>query len=159
MPAVRSLESVYKIPLIDWALPALRNLSDRQYEQFRALTESLISADAKVDFFEFCLQRMLQRNLDAQYHKVPLPKVKYFKTEDVLPEALSLLSTLAWTGQSSEQDAQEAFSTGVQQLNLSEKHTYTLEPKRESIDFEQMDRTLERLQQAGPYVKKNLLFA
>jgi Zn-dependent protease with chaperone function len=158
-PLVRSLGPEFRIPLVDWAAPALRNLSDRQYEQFRALTETLIAADRQTDLFEFCLQRMLRRCLDAHFHGAKSPSVKYFKTEDILPEALNLLSALAWTGQQSKTEASAAFSAGISQLNLSRRNDYTLEPKSDSVDLNRIDRALERLSLAGPYVKKNLLFS
>jgi hypothetical protein len=158
-PVIRSLEPAFKIPLMDWAIPALRQLSESQYRQIHALTETLISADNQVDLFEFCLQRMLHRYLDGQFSKVQPPGIVYFKTEKVLPEALSLLSALAWTGNDSEPDASEAFRNGARQLNLSEPRDFALEPKEESLDTGRIGRFLDQLCLAGPYVKKNLLFA
>jgi len=118
-----------------------------------------VSADNRVDLFEFCLRRMLRRNLDGHFDKVQPPRVAYFKTEEVLPEALSLLSALAWTGNASKAEASEAFRKGARQLNLSKPRDFPLEPQGESTDIARIDKILDQLSLAGPYVKKNLLFA
>ncbi|MEJ2108795.1 MAG: M48 family metalloprotease, partial [Acidobacteriota bacterium] len=156
---VRILKPESRIPVVDWAMPALRNLSDNQYNQFRALASALISADRQVDLFEFCIDKMIRSHLDAHFHGPPSTSVKYFRTEDILPEAVSLLTALAWTGQSTMEEASRAFRTGFVQLNLTQKRDTTLAAKEESLDLERMDFTLEKLSRAGPYVKKNLLFA
>jgi Zn-dependent protease with chaperone function len=156
---VQGLDRDMRIPLVDWAMPALRNLSDRQYTQFHALMEKLISADKRIDLFEFCLQRMVRRYLDSHFYKLKPAPMKYARIEQVLPEALHLLSALAWTGSSSESEARMAFSAGSEQLNLSERKEFELEPESESMDLSRMDQVLQRLSLARPYVKKNLLFS
>jgi Zn-dependent protease with chaperone function/uncharacterized tellurite resistance protein B-like protein len=156
---VQGLEPDMRIPLVDWGMPALRNLSDRQYTQFRSIMESLISADKHLDLFEFCLQRMVRRYLDSHFYKIKPSQMKYARTEQVLPEALHLLSALAWAGSSSETEAQMAFSAGSEQLNLSERKEFDLEPESESMDLSRMDQVLQQLSLARPYVKKNLLFS
>jgi len=158
-PCVQSLKPAMRIPLVDWAMPALRSFSDKQYANFRALTERLISADRQIDLFEYSIQRMLRRRLDAYFHNEQQPSVKYKKTEDILPEALYLLSALAWTGHASETGAFEAFLAGAHQLNLSRQRDFTLEPDSKQVDLQQLDKKLEMLSLAGPYVRKNLLFA
>ena len=158
-PLVHSLKPSTRIPLVDWALTALRSLSESQYEQFRALVNMLIEADNQVDLFEFCLQRMLRRNLDTHFYSLEAPSVIYSTTQDVLQPALELLSILAWTGNSTETEASEAFLTGARQLNLSAQHDFALRPQSESTDWQRMDQVLEELSRSGLYVRKNLLFA
>jgi Zn-dependent protease with chaperone function/uncharacterized tellurite resistance protein B-like protein len=156
---VQGLDPDIRIPLVDWAMPALRNLSDRQYTQFRSIMERLISADKHLDLFEFCLQRMVRRYLDSHFYKLKPSKMKYSRTEQVLPEALHLLSALAWAGSSSETEARMAFSAGLEQLNLSERKEFDLEPESESMYLSRMDQVLQQLSLTRPYVKKNLLFS
>ncbi|MEJ2244574.1 MAG: M48 family metallopeptidase [Acidobacteriota bacterium] len=156
---VQGLDPDMRIPLLDWAMPALRNLSDRQYKQFRSLMEKLISADKHTDLFEFCLQRMVRRYLDSHFYKLKPAPMKYARTEQVLPEALHLLSALAWVGSSSETEARMAFSAGSKELNLSERKEFEVEPESESMDLSRMDQIIHQLSQARPYVKKNLLFS
>jgi Zn-dependent protease with chaperone function/uncharacterized tellurite resistance protein B-like protein len=158
-PAVQKLSTETRIPLIDLAAQTLRNLSDHQYEQFCVLMDSMIAADNRVDLFEFCLQRILRRQLDAHFHGAHDLTIKHRKTEDVLPESLHLLSALAWIGQQEEADARFAFMAGAKQLNLSKPQDLIMASHSESRDLERIGRTLERLSLAAPYVKKNILLS
>ena len=159
LPVVSSLGTETRIPLVDLSIQALRSLSDRQYEQFRALMEAAIMADKRIDLFEFCLQRILKRHLDAHFHGVNALPVKHHKTEDVLPESLYLLSALAWMGGREDTAASSAFMAGAQQLNLSRPYDLTMESQSESRDLDRIDRALEQLSMAGLYVKKNVLLS
>ncbi len=158
-PTVQKLGTETRITLIDWAAQTLRNLSDRQYEQFCVLMDAMIAADKRIDLFEFCLQRILRRQLDAHFHGALDVPVKHHKTEDVLPDSLHLLSALAWIGQQEEADAMSAFMVGAKQLNLSKPHNLAMESHTASSDLNRIGRTLERLSMAAPYVKKNILLS
>src|SRR5262249_29337479 len=57
-------------PLLDLAMPALRQMSPRQHQAFRAQVEALINADRQLSLFEYVLRCVLHRHLDAQF----LPK-------------------------------------------------------------------------------------
>jgi Zn-dependent protease with chaperone function len=159
LPTIQALNPETKIPLIDLSVQALRNLSERQYEQFRALTETMIGADEHLDLFEFCLQRILRHRLDAHFHGVNSRTPKFFRTLEVLREALHLLSALAWLGQPEEAGALAAFTAGARQLDLPERRELKLESQSISGDLELTDRALERLCSAGPYVKKNVMLS
>jgi hypothetical protein len=159
LPVIPCLGTETRIPLVDLSIQALRNLSDSQYEQFRALAETMIMADKRIDLFEFCLQRILKRHLDAHFHGVNDRPVKHHKTEEVVPDSLYLLSALAWMGGQDETAASSAFMAGAQQLNLSRPYDFTMEPQSASSDLERLDRALEQLSLAGPYVKKNVLLS
>lgn len=158
-PTIQKLGTETRIPLIDWAAQTLRNLSDRQYEQFCVLMDTMIAADKRIDLFEFCLQRILRRQLDAHFHGAKTLAAKYHKTEELLPESLYLLSALAWIGKQEEADAISAFMAGAKQLNLSKPHEFIMESQAASSDLGRIGRTLERLSLAAPYVKKNILFS
>lgn len=158
-PTVQKLGTETRIPLIDWAAQTLRSLSDHQYEQLCVLMDAMIAADNRIDLFEFCLQNILRRQLDAHFHGVHDIPVKHHKTEDVLPESLHLLSALAWIGQQEEANAMPAFMAGAKQLNLSKPHHLGMESQSASSDLDMIGRTLERLSMAAPYVKKNILFS
>jgi Zn-dependent protease with chaperone function len=64
---IASLEAGYRLPLIDLALPSLRQLSAAQYAAFRKHLRALIAADQKVNIFEWTLQKIVIHHLDAVF--------------------------------------------------------------------------------------------
>jgi hypothetical protein len=48
---------------------------------------------------------------------------------------------------------------GARQLDLSGPRNFVLQPQAASTDLDLVDRALERLSLAGPYVKKNVLLS
>src|SRR5262249_21760959 len=64
---VQALADTHRLPLLDMALPALRQMSLQQHRAFRAQVEVLISADQRLSLFEYTLRCVLHRHLDAQF--------------------------------------------------------------------------------------------
>jgi hypothetical protein len=60
---VESLKPEARLPLLDLALPALRELSPEQYDAFRQVVRDLIAADEQVSVFEFCLVEFVEIEL------------------------------------------------------------------------------------------------
>jgi Zn-dependent protease with chaperone function/uncharacterized tellurite resistance protein B-like protein len=60
---VSKLERKMYLPLVELALPALRQLSAAQYQAFTAQLQHLAYADAKLDLFEWCLFRVVRSAL------------------------------------------------------------------------------------------------
>ena len=52
MSMVRGLKTGFRLPLVDMALPALRQLSKSQYALFKANLQVMIEADGKLSLFE-----------------------------------------------------------------------------------------------------------
>ena len=69
VPVIAPVGAAARLPLVELALPALRQLSGPQYQQFRNTVEFLVASDRKLSLFEFALQRMLRRHLDPQFRQ------------------------------------------------------------------------------------------
>ena len=69
LPVAR-LDPRARLPLLKMSMPALDMLNQRQYEPFKANIGVLIAADEKLGLFEWSLQRILIRQLDAQHSGV-----------------------------------------------------------------------------------------
>jgi Zn-dependent protease with chaperone function/uncharacterized tellurite resistance protein B-like protein len=63
---VAKLERKMYLPLVELALPALRQLSAAQYQAFTAQLQHLAYADAKLDLFEWCLFRIVRSALTGR---------------------------------------------------------------------------------------------
>ena len=62
-PQTAALGAAYRLPLVDLALPTLRQLSFNQYEEFKKNLLALIAADNKLHVFEWTLQKIVLHHL------------------------------------------------------------------------------------------------
>jgi Zn-dependent protease with chaperone function len=153
-PQLASLPAAARMPLTDVALTALRALSRAQVEAFRDNLHALIEADASISLFEYMLERMVVRRLASQYSRPNRVVIQYYDLNALLPAVTTLLSTLAYYGQSEEAQAARAFQSGVARLN-SPRHIL---PK-ESCGLAAVDQALTVLNTASPAIKKIILDA
>ena len=152
MPVAR-LDASARLPLLEMAMPALDALTDAQYAAFKANVAVLIAADDRLALFEWALQRILIRQLDAQHGRVSPPRVRYATLPRVAEECRMVLSMLAWVGHPLETVAGHAFGLGWQALGLPPEHVLPLE----ECDFVRLDGALTVLDSAAPAVKRTLL--
>jgi len=150
---VRGLHSARKIALIDLALPSLRALSQLEYQRFVKITQWLIASDAKVDLFEFMLQRVVERHLVSHFERRGFRKIRYHKMSQLAEEANVLLSTMAGVGAQSEAEAKSAYADAV-----SIWKGWSMSLSRGS-SLDQLGKILDRFDQASPLLKKELLLA
>jgi Zn-dependent protease with chaperone function len=66
-PQTAALGASYRLPLVDLALPTLRQLSFNQYKAFKKNLLALIAADNKLHVFEWTLQRIVLHHLDGVF--------------------------------------------------------------------------------------------
>ena len=109
---IEQLDARVRLPLVDIALPALRALTDAQYQQFKQNVVELVEADRTIDLFEWSLQRILLHDLEAQQFNVTPGRVRYHKLHRLQPHYELLLSTLAYTGHRDEAAAQGGIRAG-----------------------------------------------
>jgi Zn-dependent protease with chaperone function len=157
-PEVRAVATRAKLPLVDLALPGLRQLSRGQFENFRAAVQRLIESDEEVDLFEYVLQRVVLRHLAPHFYQARKPVVQFYTTRPLLPDCAVLLSALAHLGQSEPNRIQFAFEQGAQELDYAAQGGLNLVPE-ERCELAAVDNALNRLTQALPQIKKNVLNA
>lgn len=157
LPLVSSVGVEHRLPLIDLAIPALRNLSPSQYQTFKANVASLIEADGGICLFEYTLQRILLQHLDRFFEGKPALKVKYYGLIQVIDASSTLLSALAYLGHDDPGKIQTAFRDGSAKLNICDVD-FQIKDASE-CDLAQIDEALQQLMHASPTVKKNVLYA
>jgi len=155
MPEMSGLDIKYRLPLIDIAIPALKQLSISQYKAFRLNLIALIEMDSKVDLLEWSLQKILFNHLDGQFFKLPHARARYSRLAQVKKEIELILSVMAYAGQQNQGDAEKAFDSAAQALELSELVLRT----RSEIRLSGVDAALEKLAKLKPLVKPRLLKA
>jgi Zn-dependent protease with chaperone function len=155
LPIVVGLEAAQELTLVDLVIPALRELSPRQYGAFKDNVAALIAADRRIDVFEWTLQRILLQHLAPAFEPVRASRVRHRSLERVAPACAVMLSTLAWAGARSHADAEAAFAHGADELRLPGLRL--LEPEQSGLDA--LDEALAVLDGLAPLKKGVLLHA
>ena len=149
------LDIKYRLPLIDMAIPALKQLSLDQYQAFRDNLVVLIEMDSRVDLLEWSLQKILFNHLDGQFFQLTHKKMRYPHARLLKKEIELVLSVMAYAGHQDQDDIEEAFSAAIKTLALS---GLQLLPKNQA-SFSCLDHALEKLEQLRPLFKPHLLKA
>ncbi|MEE2674950.1 MAG: M48 family metallopeptidase [Myxococcota bacterium] len=152
---VDALDPVLRLPLVDTSLPALRELSPTQYEAFCRNLQALVEADARLDLFEWTLQRLLVQHLRPAFAPSPPQRVRYRSLRPLENACRVLLSALAHAGRGSPEEMQRAFALGAQRLQLPPQGL--LPP--EDAGLAQIDRSLDRIAAAAPKLKRAIVYA
>ncbi len=155
MPEMSGLDFKYRLPLIDITIPALKQLSISQYKAFRLNLIALIEMDSKVDLLEWSLQKILFNHLDGQFFKLPHTQARYSRPAQVKKEIELILSVMAYAGQQNQSDAEKAFDSAAQALELSELALRA----RSEIRLSGVDAALEKVAGLKPLAKLQLLKA
>ncbi len=154
-PALGELKPGDKMPLLQLALPALRQLPAAALEAFVTTLDELVHADGSVTVFEFALQKMLLRHL-ALGGQPTVQVIQIYSFNAVIAEINLVLSVLARTAHSPEVTAQ-AFAVGAAQLRLLDGHLALLPP--DQCGLIRLDAALDRLATASGPIKLRLLTA
>jgi hypothetical protein len=117
----------------------------------------LIESDGEIDWFEYVLQKIVRRHLEPHFHGARKPVVQYYALRPLLPDCNFLLSVLAHVGQEDSAQAEAAFLLGWRALRAPDAAPRMLALAECSL--EQLDAALDRLAQAAPLIKKNLVSA
>ena len=146
------------LPMISLALGTLRQLNADQFTQFSQTLQWLAQSDGKVELFEYVIQKIILHHLAPQFGQAPPAVVQFYSMKPLVPDCAVLLSALANVGSSDDAEIQKAFVTGMPYLRAPDETDLVLLPRAQS-GVNQIDAALNRLTQASPLIKKNLLEA
>ena len=152
LPAVVALPPAARLPLLELALPSLRQLSEAQWVAFVDNVDFLIQADSRVSVFEIALRVLVMREYRRAAGKLDTAVV-HRSLAAVAPEVAGLLSVLAWSGSGRDPErARQAFQQGAARLAT---RTFAIEPLAfETLTTAPFERALDALAKATPMVKK-----
>jgi len=157
-PEVAPVATHAHLPIINFALGALRQLGAPQFEQFSQTLQWLIESGGKVELFEFVLQKIILRHLAPQFSKSKPPVIQFYSIKPLVPDCVVLLSALANAGSNEAAEIQKAFAQGAPYLRAPDDGDLRLLPA-EQCGVNQMDAALNRLAQAVPIINRNLIEA
>jgi len=155
MPQMEGLDVKLRLPLVDIAIPALKQLSLSQYEVFRANLVALVEMDARVDLLEWSLQKILFHHIDGQFLKPARPSARISQPEQLGKEVELVLSVMAHAGARIQGAAEGAFAAAAVALGAGGLALVA----KDQIKMSDLDLALTKLEQLRPMAKSRLLKA
>lgn len=142
-----------KLPLLEIALPTLRQLSYAQYKMFMANLDVLIRADGRVGLSEWAVLKMISKHL-GEVFEAKHTRVRHDTLESVRSHCEVLLSLLAYCDKQSGVSPDVAFVAGKSELGLEVQ----LKDKKD-LNFKKMNAALDALAELHPLRKPKLIKA
>lgn len=149
------LDIKYRLPIIDIAIPALKQLSLNQYQAFRDNLVALIEMDSSVDLLEWSLQKILFNHLDGQFFKRVRTNTSYALAVQLKQEIELILSVMAYAGDQDQNEIEAAFIAATQSFEFGGLQLLA----KNEISLSDMDRSLQKLEKLQPQAKLQLLKA
>lgn len=140
LPWLKQCSRALWLPLVELALPAMRELSLTEREQVLKQTEALVRADGKVSLFEFALLAIMEYQLDSK--KNHRSSGKQLSVRAIQADMNLLLSLLAHVGKKNRQQIEQAFAAATALAPL-DGAWQLLEPK--NINLKLLATILNRL--------------
>ena len=157
-PEVFTVAKHARLPLVNLALGALRNLTTDEFKQFADTLEWITNSDGEIQLFEFVLQKIILRHLASKFGSAPPVAVQFYTLKPLVPDCAVVLSALANVGSNDAGEIQKAFAAGAPYLRAPDNVPLEL-LSPENCGVEELDAALNRLAQAVPIIKKNLIEA
>jgi Zn-dependent protease with chaperone function len=158
IPVIDTLDPLWRLPVVDLAIPALRELIPTQFHVFRKNIDLLIECDQAVSLREYALKKVLTRHLDPVFSRQALlPGKKYTTLPPVIEHVECILAALAYTEADTYEEAREAFSSGTRQLEIYQ-HQFNM-PDYSGCSLKEVDQALDVLQGLTPLIKRNVIYA
>lgn len=150
-----------RLPLLDILLPALRdgNVPPSHVDRVYATAEAMVEADGRTDMFELAVLHVLRRHLlrDGRRGHPAADAEGVLALDSSAREVSAVLSTIAWSGATTEPAAAGAFAAGAESLpELAGR--LTMRP-RGAVTIEEIDRALERLRMTDPGDRRRIISA
>jgi Zn-dependent protease with chaperone function len=139
-----------RLPLLELALPALKQLSKAQYGEFKKAVDYLIAADGRISLMEWALSRIVFQQLEPRAQTRNSLNLRFCQRECEL-----VLSLTAHAGAQNSEEVRGAFEAANAELPFA---NLGLTPGNQ-IQLAQLDRAIERLNRLKPLEKPALLKA
>jgi hypothetical protein len=159
LPAVKEVCVGARLPLIDLAIPTLKLMSEGQFDLFSASLDRLIECDQQVDMMEYVLRTVVERHVAPKFRGARRSVVQYYTIKPLVADCAVLLSALAHCGAGEASSARGAFDRGVQVIMQYAQAGVPFPSDVNERGLMQIDQALQRLSQAAPQIKKNVLLA
>ncbi|MTI88821.1 MAG: Zn-dependent protease with chaperone function [Balneolaceae bacterium] len=150
---LRNADRKWHLPLAELALPALRQMSENQYQPFREMVGRL--AKEREGIFSFALEKIITRQLDTVFSKKKDPEIRHHHLKPLGDEISVLLSALSHV---SDEHAKSAWQAGLNPIKKVIPDNVRFLPKEE-CGFDVVDKAIDEFAASANPVKKYILSA
>lgn len=146
--------SQVRLSLIDMSIPALRQLSDAQLENFKHNIDVLVRANKKMGVFEWSLQKILNNKLNsARRHRRTRAKHRSFSS--LIEHCNVILSMLVYCDNKPVDTHDQLIKAAGEKLKCEGLRLY----KKSELSLQKLDRAVDELRLLKPLLKPRLLKA
>ncbi len=147
------LSGALRLPILDLAFPAVRQLTWQQRMDLFVVVEKLIPLDGMVSSFEYMLSRLLLQMLEESRRPDRRSGTKKLKLVQLQFHLRTLFSVLAIFGHDTEEQAIRAYNAGMSNLFDQQWPEYYL-PADWVVNF---DSALQAIDRARPLIKEEII--
>lgn len=147
----------HRLPLVELALPALREMSRDQALRFTETLEEIIKSDNRVDLFEFAVREIIRVGL-RETMGLPIIRIGITSmTREVMDATVLLLSLLAHSGSDKPTAAEAAFQAAMATLGQP-AGVHTLKPM-DLLNIDEATAALQLFLSVSMNVRRDVLAA
>ncbi|QLE41372.1 transcriptional regulator [Nostoc sp. C052] len=158
---ISQLDSRIRLPLVDLAVPILRQNSAKECQRLCKCVHGLVVATGSLSLWHFVLQLILWHRLEPSINPASTTTIEFTSIEQIWPDSLLVLSVIARVGHSqpdaSTEDIAYAFRSGVFRLPKAGEQEKPEKPL--SCNFTELKKSIERLRLATPKLKQAIVDA
>ncbi|MEH2110489.1 M48 family metallopeptidase [Nostoc sp.] len=158
---ISQLNPSIRLPLVDLAVPVLRQNSAKECQRLCKCVHGLAVATGSLSLRHFVLQLILWHRLQPSINPTSATTVEFTSIEQIWPDSLLVLSVIARVGHSqpdaSTEDIAYAFRSGVFRLPKAGEQEKPEIPL--TCNFTELKKSIERLRLATPKLKQAIVDA
>jgi hypothetical protein len=150
-----------RLPLVELTVPALKTLSETQYQTFKEILQKVMDLDGQQSVFEQSVYLLITRYLDVHFGLVEAHRVRYKKAKQIEVELQLIFSTLAHYGHNAQNkklnqvSASLAFERAMQFLDLNHLQVIEMNKKNQKL----FQRATEKLNDCSEPLKQKIVEA
>jgi len=153
-PHVLALDRWLRLPLAELLVPALRQLSEAQFQEFASTLKDLMLHDDELSIFQFAMLKMVLHQVEESHRSTRRPRGGAGSIRKAQDEVHVLLSALALVAGKDPGVRKQALRAGLHQLE-----TYRGPDTLHRESFARLNGALDRLAAASPKVKRQVVDA
>ncbi|WP_445633404.1 Transcriptional regulator [Nostoc sp. DSM 114161] len=154
---ISQLDPSIRLPLVDLTVPALRQNSAKECQRLCKCVHGLVKAKGNLSLWDFVLQLILWHRLQPCINPTSAITVEFTTIEQIWPDSILILSTLARVGHTEPDAIAYAFRSGVFRLPKAGEQEKPDTPV--PCNFSELKKSIERLQLASPKLKQAIIDA
>ena len=152
---IQQLSSRLYLPMLDLAVPALRQQPAQAIQHVLKAVHGLASLDGQWTLAEFVSYLVLQHRLN--HENAQQPQVVYKEIEPVWSDCVRLVGSLARVGSQNREEVAYAFRSGLYRLpGVTQNPTPTSMP---SCNLQELRRSLQKVRLVAPKLKQGIVDA